>query len=160
MPTHTATITWTLPAGVTADDFRKGKYSREHTWSFDAGIVVPASPNPGIVPKPWSTEKAVDPEEAFVAAVASCHMLTYIWLAGKKGFVLSAYTDTAEGRMTKNENGVYWVSHIELRPQIVYSGDKTPTPAEETDLHHHAHEQCFIANSVKSDVTVRPTPAQ
>lgn len=159
MPKHLATVAWTLPAGVSPEDFTKGKYSRAHTWTFDGGITVAASPNPGIVPKPWSTEAAVDPEEAFVAAVASCHFLTYIWLASKKGFVVQAYTDTAEGHMTKNDKGVFWVSQIELRPKIVYGG-KSPTPAEEADLHHHAHEQCFIANSVKTAVAVRPTSAQ
>ncbi|MGH7144471.1 MAG: OsmC family protein [Planctomycetota bacterium] len=153
---HIATIAWTLPAGVDAEAFRKGQYSREHRWSFDGGVEVPASPSPAVVPTPWSNPAGVDPEEAFVAAVASCHMLTFLWLASKQGLLVQSYRDQAVGTLAKNENGVYWVNAITLHPQIAYAGEKKLTPQEESALHHHAHEQCFIANSVKTAVTVQP----
>ena len=154
MSSHTATITWTLPPTATPDDFKRGKYSREHFWSFDGGLNLPASPSPSVVPTPWSNPASVDPEEAFVASVASCHMLTYLWVASKQGFLISAYIDAAVGAMTKNEKGVMWISAITLHPQITYADGKSPTPAEADHLHHLAHEQCFIANSIKTAVTV------
>jgi len=136
-------------------DFLKGKYSREHTWTFDGGAVVAASPSPSVVPPPWSNPANVDPEEAFVASISSCHMLTFLHLASRQGFQVDSYHDEAVGRMTKNEKGVPWVSSVTLDPRIVYSGEKKPTPADEERLHHLAHEQCFIANSIKTQVTVR-----
>ena len=151
MSEHKATISWTR----TSPDFLSGKYSREHTWSFDGGFTVPASPSPSVVPAPWSNPVCVDPEEAFVASVSSCHMLTYLYLAGKQGFQVDRYDDGAVGVMTKNERGVPWVSLITLHPRIAYSGAKLPTPADEERLHHLAHEQCFIANSIKTEVTVK-----
>jgi organic hydroperoxide reductase OsmC/OhrA len=149
---HHATIDWQRRE----PDFLRGRYSREHTWTFDGGVTVPASPSPSVVPQPWSNPANVDPEEAFVAAVSSCHMLTFLWLAAKAGYVVDCYRDEAVGVMTKNENGVPWVSTVTLRPQIVYSGDQQPDAAAEADLHHHAHEQCFIAQSIKTDVKVEP----
>jgi organic hydroperoxide reductase OsmC/OhrA len=151
MSEHKATINWTR----TGPDFVKGKYSREHTWRFDGGVVVPASPSPSVVPAPWSNPANVDPEEAFVASVSSCHMLTFLYVASQQGFQVDSYEDNAVGVMTKNERGVPWVSSIALHPKIVYSGDKLPTPADVDRLHHLAHEQCFIANSIKTEVTVR-----
>lgn len=150
MSEHKATIDWMR----TGPDFAKGRYSREHTWSFDGGVTVPASPSPAVVPVPWSNPANVDPEEAFVAAIASCHMLTYLWVASRAGFTVDSYRDAAVGVMTKNERGVPWVSLVTLRPQIRYGGEKQPTPAEIEQLHHLAHEQCFIANSVKTEVKV------
>lgn len=154
MSEHKATIHWTR----TSPDFLKGKYSREHTWSFDGGVTVPASPSPSVVPAPWSNPAHVDPEEAFVAAISSCHMLTYLYVASQQGFQVDSYDDEAVGVMTKNEKGVPWVSAVTLHPRIVYSGEKLPTPADEKRLHHLAHEQCFIANSVKTEVRVGPSP--
>lgn len=151
MSEHHATICW-LRDGP---DFLKGRYSREHTWTFDGGAVVPASPSPAVVPAPWSSAAAVDPEEAFVASIASCHMLTFVWLASRAGFVVDRYDDDAVGTMTKNERGVPWVSSVALRPRIAWSSEKIPTPAELDHLHHQAHEQCFIANSVRTEVTVQ-----
>jgi organic hydroperoxide reductase OsmC/OhrA len=107
-----------------------------------------------VVPEPYSNPSNVDPEEAFVAAISSCHMLGYLFLASRRGFQVDSYHDEAVGEMTKNERGVAWVSEVRLRPWIVYSGDTPPTPADEDELHHLAHEQCFIANSVKTRVTV------
>jgi organic hydroperoxide reductase OsmC/OhrA len=148
---HTATITWKRRP---ADDFLKGRYSREHTWSFDGGLTVPASPAPSSVPAPWSNPSHVDPEEAFVASVSSCHMLTFLFVACRQGFQVDDYADTAVGIMTKNEHGVPWVSHITLNPRITYGGEKHPTPADIEHLHHLAHEQCYIANSIKTEVKV------
>lgn len=148
---YKATIKWQR----TSPDFLKGKYSREHTWTFDGGVTVPASAAPGVVPAPWSNPACVDPEEAFVAAISSCHMLTLLWLASKQGFQIDSYEDEAIGTMTKNENGIPWVSSVVLRPKIVFSGDKMPSPADLERLHHLAHEQCYIANSIKTEVTVR-----
>jgi len=150
MSAHKATIDWQRRD----PDFLRGRYSREHTWSFDGGVTVPASPSPSVVPLPWSNAANVDPEEAFVAAVSSCHMLTFLWLASKAGFVVDSYRDEAVGVMTKNEHGVPWVSMVTLRPRIVYSGDKQPDAAAEAELHHRAHEQCFIAQSIRSEVRV------
>jgi organic hydroperoxide reductase OsmC/OhrA len=150
MSEHKATISWKR-AGP---DFLSGKYSREHTWTFDGGLVVPASPSPSVVPAPWSNPANVDPEEAFVAAISSCHALTFLFLASQQGFQVDAYTDEAVGVMTKNEKGVPWVSSVALHPRIAYSGGKIPTSADEDRLHHLAHEQCFIANSIKTAVTV------
>jgi len=147
---HTATITWAR----SGPDFLAGKYSREHTWKFDGGVVVPASPSPSVVPAPYSNPASVDPEEAYVAAVASCHMLTFLFLASRKGFEVESYADTAVGHMTKNERGVPWVSTVELSPKIGYGADRRPSATEEADLHHAAHEQCYIAASIRTEVRV------
>jgi organic hydroperoxide reductase OsmC/OhrA len=145
-----ALIRWKL----SGPDFLQGRYSRENTWTFDGGLTVPASPAPSVVPAPWSNAAHVDPEEAFVAALASCHMLTFLWLASQQGFQVESYEDEASGKMTKNESGVPWVSVITLHPKIVFSGAKQPAPEDLDRLHHAAHEQCFIANSIKTAVTV------
>jgi len=150
MSEHKAIISWKR----TSPDFLKGKYSREHTWTFDGGATIPASPSPSIVPAPWSNPAHVDPEEAFVAAISSCHMLTFLFLASKQGFQLDSYHDEAVGVMAKNELGIPWISVVTLNPRIVYSGEKLPTQADEDKLHHLAHEQCFIANSIKTQVVV------
>jgi organic hydroperoxide reductase OsmC/OhrA len=147
---HRAVIRWKR-AGP---DFLKGKYSREHTWSFDGGVTVPASPSPAVVPAPWSNPAHVDPEEAFVASIASCRLLTFLFLASRQGFQIDSYEDEAVGVMAQNERGVPWISTVTLHPKIVYGGDKVPAPADEARLHHEAHEQCFIANSVKTQISV------
>src|SRR5215470_18156843 len=156
MSEHKARITWKR----TSPDFLTGKYSREHTWTFDGGLTVPASPSPSVVPTPYSNPANVDPEEAFVASLASCHMLTFLYLAGRKGFQVDSYDDEAVGALEKNERNVPWVSTVTLNPRIVYGGDKRPTSEEIESLHHDAHEQCFIANSVKTKIVVaaRPRP--
>ena len=150
MSEHKAAICWKR----TQPDFIKGKYSREHTWTFDGGVTVPASPSPSVVPAPYSNPAHVDPEESFVAAVSSCHMLTFLYVASKQGFQLDSYEDEAVGVMTKNEQGVSWISLITLHPKIVYSGPKLPTPADEEHVHHLAHTQCFISNSIKTEVKI------
>src|SRR6202050_1365936 len=131
MSGHKAIISWKR----TSPEFLAGKYSREHTWSFDGGVTVPASPSPSVVPAPWSNPAHVDPEEAFVAAVSSCHMLTYLYLASQQGFQVDSYHDEAVGVMTKNDHGVPWVSAITLHPQIAHSGKNLPTPSDEDRLH-------------------------
>ncbi len=150
MSEHKAIVSWKR----TSPDFLKGRYSREHTWTFDGGLSVPASPSPSVVPAPWSNPAHVDPEEAYVASISSCHMLTYLYLASRAGFQVDNYDDEAAGFMAKNEKGVPWISSVTLRPRIVYSGGKLPTPADEERLHHEAHEQCFIANSIKTEITI------
>jgi organic hydroperoxide reductase OsmC/OhrA len=150
MAEYKAIIKWQR----TSPDFLRGKYSREHTWTFDGGVTIPASASPHVVPAPWSNPAHVDPEEAFVAAISSCHMLTFVYLAGKQGFQVDSYEDEAVGSMAKNEKGVPWVSSVALNPKLIFSGDKTPTAAELEHLHHLAHEQCYIAQSVKTEITV------
>ena len=150
MAEHKATIQWTN----NGPDFLKGRYSREHTWTFDGGLTVPASSSPSVVPLPWSNAANIDPEEAYVASLSSCHMLTFLWFAGKAGFLLESYLDRAVGVMAKNERGAFWVSKVTLSPEIVWGGGKAPTAAELEQLHHRAHEECFIANSVKTEVVV------
>ncbi|HEY7672484.1 MAG TPA: OsmC family protein [Gammaproteobacteria bacterium] len=150
MSTHKATIRWNRAT----PDFLKGKYSREHTWTFDGGITVAASPAPSSVPPPYCNPANVDPEEAFVASVSSCHMLTFLYVAAKAGFEIKSYEDEAVGVMTKNEKGVPWVSTITLRPRIIWGDARRPTSAEEDHLHHLAHEQCYVANSIKTAVNV------
>jgi len=150
MAQHKAKIEWKC----TTPDFRLGKYTREHTWSFDGGVSVPASAAPAVVPAPWSNPANVDPEEAFVASISSCHMLTYLHVARLAGFQIESYADEAVGEMAKNERGVAWVAVVTLNPTIVYSGDKRPTHEQEAELHHKAHDGCFVSQSVKTDVKV------
>jgi organic hydroperoxide reductase OsmC/OhrA len=153
MAEHKAVIRWRHTTG----DFLSGKYSREHTWTFDGGVVVPASPAPSVVRPPYSNEANVDPEEALVAAISSCHMLTFLHVASKRGFAVDSYDDHAVGIMAKNERGAWWVSQVTLRPEIAYSGT-APTPEQEAELHEAAHHECFIANSVKTEIRVDVKP--
>jgi organic hydroperoxide reductase OsmC/OhrA len=155
MSEHKATVRWKLEGG----DFLKGRYSREHTWTFDGGLTVPASPSPGVVPAPWSNPAHVDPEEAYVAAISSCHMLTFLYVAMRQGIVVERYEDDAVGVMRKNEGGAIWISAVTLNPRIAYGGEKRPSADDANHLHHLAHEQCFIANSVKTEITVKPRDA-
>jgi organic hydroperoxide reductase OsmC/OhrA len=150
MSTHTAIISWKR----SGPDFLKGRYSREHTWEFDGGLTVAASPASSSVPLPYSNPANIDPEEAFVAALSSCHMLTYVYLASGRGFQVDSYRDEASGVMTPNEKGVLWISRVTLRPRIAYSGERLPAPADEDLLHHLSHEQCYLANSVRTEVVV------
>ena len=148
---YKATVSWKRASG---EAFSDGKFSRAHQWSFDGGVTVPASSSPLSVRLPLSRADAVDPEEALVAALSSCHMLTFLYLAHRQGFVVDAYDDEAVGVMTKNERGKLFVSKVALRPRIAFSGARQPTAAELDQLHHHAHEECYIANSVLTEVVV------
>ena len=150
MSEHRAIIQWNR----TGDEFLKGKFSRAHTWTFDGGVTVNASSSPAAVPLPYSVPANVDPEEAFVASVSSCHMMTYLWVAFRNGYVIDSYRDEAVGLLTKNEKGILWVSEITLHPNIAYGGGKVPPSDEIARFHHLAHENCFIANSIKTEVKV------
>jgi organic hydroperoxide reductase OsmC/OhrA len=149
---YNATIVWTRGDAAFTDN----RYSRGHTWKFD-GLEVPGSSAPSSVRLPYSVAEAVDPEEALVAAVSSCHMLFFLAFAAKEGFVVGRYEDAAHGVMTKNENGKLYVSTITLNPAVTFSGAKRPTQGDIDTLHHRSHEECFIANSVKSEIVVNPT---
>ena len=128
------------------------KYSRGHEWRFDGGVVVQASSSPHVVPLPYSVEANVDPEEAFVASLSSCHMLFFLSIAAKRKYVIDAYTDNAVGTIEKDSDGKVSMTKVVLRPQIKLSGDKQPTMSQLEKMHHQAYEQCFIANSVKTEV--------
>jgi organic hydroperoxide reductase OsmC/OhrA len=152
MSTYTATIRWTRAGD---GDFAKGQYSRAHEWSFDGGLTIPAGPSPHIVPDPWGNTAGVDPEEAFVASLSSCHMLFFIDFARRGGFVVDAYDDDAEGVLEKRDDGKMWMSRVTLRPRVTWGGGG-PNETAIADLHHRAHEACFIANSVTTEVVVEP----
>ena len=138
------------------DSFIDGRYSRRHLLRFDGGVELAGSASPSVVPLPWSDAAAVDPEEAFVASIAACHMLWFLSLAAKARFAVSSYRDDAQGVMTKNTGSKLWVSRVRLRPEICFDGARQPTPDELLALHHRAHEECFIANSVKTEIVVEP----
>jgi organic hydroperoxide reductase OsmC/OhrA len=154
MSTYTATVRWKRGAD---DAFAQGRYTRVHEWAFDGGAVVPASASPHVVPKPYSDEAGVDPEEAFIASLASCHMLFFLDFARRGGFVIDSYEDRGEGVLEKGADGRIAMTRVTLRPHIEWGGDKQPDDAAIADLHHKAHEDCFIANSVTTKVTVEGT---
>jgi organic hydroperoxide reductase OsmC/OhrA len=147
---YRADVIWTREGAVFTDN----RYSRGHVWRFDGGVEVPASSSPLSVKLPLSRADAVDPEEALVAAVSSCHMLFFLGFAAKAGFVVDKYEDAALGVMTKNEQGKLFVSKITLSPNVSFSGSKRPSAEELDALHDHAHEECYIANSVRAEVVV------
>ncbi|CAH6993415.1 Peroxiredoxin [Vibrio chagasii] len=134
--------------------FSDNQYSRGHTWEFDGGVIVPASSSPHVVPLPLSVEENVDPEEAFIAAIASCHMLTFLGIAAKQKYVIESYVDDAIGVLEEDESGRSSVTKVTLRPKIVFLGTKNPTAKQLDKLHHLAHKNCFIANSVKTEIVV------
>jgi organic hydroperoxide reductase OsmC/OhrA len=148
MSHHVATVTWERNGEV----FTDGRYSRAHRWGFDGGIEVAASASPHLVPLPLSVETAVDPEEAFVAALASCHMLWFLSIAAKRGFAVDGYRDEAAGTMGTDADGKLAITEVLLRPRVTFFGDRRPTVAEHDAMHHDAHELCFIASSVRSTV--------
>lgn len=148
-----ATILW---ARGSEEAFADNRYSRVHRWCFDGGVEVPASSSPHIVPLPYSSPDNVDPEEAYLASLSSCHMLTFLAIAAKRGFVVDRYVDRAGAVMEKNARGKLVVSKATLQPVVVYRG-RVPTPDEDEVLHHAAHEECFLANSVLTEITVVPT---
>ncbi|HHX8308379.1 TPA: OsmC family protein [Vibrio diabolicus] len=150
MSKHSSLIEWHREAD---EVFSDNQYSRAHIWKFDGGLQVPASPSPHVVPLPLSVEENVDPEEAFVAALSSCHMLVFLSIAAKRRYVVDRYLDEAVGELTKGENGKEWVSKVTLNPKITFAGDDQPTRSQLEKMHHMAHENCFIANSVKTEVT-------
>jgi organic hydroperoxide reductase OsmC/OhrA len=155
MALHTATIVWNRNGAVFSD----GRYSRAHTWTFDGGIEVPASSAPDAVKPPMSRVDAVDPEEAVVAALASCHMLWFLALARKHGFVVDSYRDEPAGELAKNADGKSALTKITLKPQVTFAGEQRPSTADFEALHHAAHDECYIANSLKTEVRVEPALA-
>jgi organic hydroperoxide reductase OsmC/OhrA len=148
MSEHTATIEWRRET----PDFNYETYNRDHDWSFDAGITVRASANPSYL----GAESYVDPEEAFVASLSSCHMLTFLALAAKKQYTVDDYLDHAVGILDKDAAGKLAMTKVTLRPRVEFSGEKLPSPEELRQLHDRAHHHCFIANSVKTEVVVEP----
>jgi len=150
---HGAVVSWTLRPD---DDFAAGAYSRAHNIAFDGGAVVPASSSPSVVPK-WSDPAAVDPEEMVIAALSSCHMLWFLDLARRDGWVVESYQDAAEGVMGKID-GKTAIAKVILKPRLTFRGD-APTADRIESLHHRAHELCFIANSVKAEVVIQSPEA-
>ncbi len=151
MSEYSAKITWKRQP---EEAFTDNKYSRGHSWEFDGGAVVAASSAPSIVPLPYSVEANVDPEEAFIASLSSCHMLFFLGIAGKRGFVIDEYIDNPIGVMKKDTDGKISMTKVTLRPKVTFGGDKTPTLEQLKKMHHQSHDQCFIANSVKTEVVV------
>ena len=150
MSEYSATIRWNRGD----QDFLSNQYSRGHQWEFDGGTVVPASASPHNVPLPMSIEKNVDPEEAFVAALSSCHMLFFLSIASKSRIVVDSYVDKASGFMEQNADGRMAITKVILRPEIRFSGKKIPSKKQMEKIHHLSHENCFIANSVKTEVVI------
>ena len=152
MSTYTAEVLWLRNEG----DFLGNHYSRRHLLRFDGGLEVPGSSSPHVVPLPMSDESALDPEEAFVASLSSCHMLWFLAIAAKRKFCVDRYFDAASGTMEKNAVGKMAMTVVTLRPDVTFSGERLPTREALDQLHHRAHESCFIANSVKTDVRCEP----
>ncbi len=151
MHTYGAKVTWKKDQQAKFTDQR---YSRRHEWSFDGGVVVSASSSPFVVPVPMSATDAIDPEEALVASVSSCHMLWFLFAAAKRGLIVDEYVDDAAGTMGKNAEGKTAMTRIALRPRVTFSGEKRPSEQELQQLHEVAHKECFIANSLKSEIVV------
>ena len=152
MAHYTTYITWERGD----QDFLAGRYSRRHQLGFDGGADMPGSSSPHVVPLPWSDAAAVDPEEMFVASIASCHMLWFLSIAAKHRYCVDSYRDHAEGEMGKNVAGKLVVTRVTLHPEVKFSGAQLPNPDALDALHHEAHEQCFIANSVKTEIVCKP----
>jgi organic hydroperoxide reductase OsmC/OhrA len=149
---YEATISWARNGAKFSDN----RYSRGHEWSFDGGVKVAASSSPTVVPAPYSVVEAVDPEEALVASTSSCHMLWFLSLAARRSFIVESYLDKAFGVIEKNADGKLAFSRITLRPKVQFSADRSPTAEELESLHHAAHDECFIANSLKCEIVVEP----
>ncbi len=153
MHTYQARIDWQRGDG---EAFVDQRYSRRHKLHFDGGAVWAGSSSPAVVPLPMSDASAVDPEETFVASLASCHMLWFLSIAAARGFCVDGYEDTADGVMARNEQGRMAMTRVTLRPKVAFGGATQPTPALLQEMHHQAHDNCFIANSVKTDVRCEP----
>ncbi|WJG23993.1 OsmC family protein [Vibrio furnissii] len=152
MSQYGATVKWQRqPSEV----FHDNQYSRGHEWQFDGGVTVPASASPHIVPLPLSVADNVDPEEAMIAALSSCHMLVFLSIAAKKRYVVESYEDQAIGTLAPNQEGKTALTQVVLRPKVIFSGEKQPSVAMLEKMHHQSHENCFIANSVKTEVTTQ-----
>ena len=149
---YTSKILWKRNDAVFGDN----RYSRKHVWQFDGGVEVPASSSPQVVRLPMSEAAAVDPEEAFVASLSSCHMLWFLDIAARAGFIIDLYVDDAIGTLAKNIGGKFAMTVVTLKPHVIFSGEKRPSHDDIQRMHHKAHEECFIATSVKSEVRCEP----
>ena len=152
MSSHSATIHWARGE----QPFLDRRYSRAHVWRFDGGAEVPASSSPQVVRVPMSDASAVDPEEAFVASLSSCHLLWFLDLACRAGWCVDSYRDEAEGHMVNGADGKPWIAQVLLRPEVRFGGPRQPDAATVAQLHHQAHDECFLARSVRSEVIVQP----
>ena len=150
MANFSVDVSWQRNGAAFTDNY----YSRVHRWTFDGGAEIAASASPHIVPTPLSDPALVDPEEAFVASIASCHMLFFLSFAARRGWIVDSYTDHAEGYMEPNADGKMWVARVRLRPSIKWTGDTQPSGQDVGSLHHDAHEACFIANSVNTEILI------
>ena len=148
MAEFVATVTWKRDEQPFVDN----RYSRGHVWKFDGGLEVPASSSPHSVRVPLSVAENIDPEEALVASVSSCHMLWFLSIAAEAGYVVDSYVDDAFGVMEKNAEGHQWMSKVTLRPIVTFAAGKSPTRPAFDDMHHQAHEVCFVANSIRGQV--------
>lgn len=155
MAEYTAQILWLRGE----QDFLDNQYRRRHLMRFDGGAEVAGSSSPHSVPLPMSDAAAVDPEEAFVASLSSCHMLWFLAIAAKRKFRVDSYADTARGLMARNAEGKMAMTVVTLQPEVRFSGERLPTRAQIDQLHHEAHEECFIANSVRTEVRCEPVYA-
>lgn len=152
MSAYTVTVEWLRGSQRFVDK----RYSRAHLWKFDGGSEVRASSSPHVVPLPFSDANAVDPEEAFVASLSSCHMLFFLSIAANAGFCVDRYIDEAEGILEKDASQRLSMTRVTLRPRVIFSGSPAPSEDEIRRMHHQAHEECFIANSVKTEVRCEP----
>lgn len=151
---YRATVLWRR---CSDEAFTDNKYSRGHVWRFDEGVEVPASSSPLVVPN-YSVAAAIDPEEAFVASLSSCHMLFFLSFAARAGYRVESYEDEARGEMAKDDAGKVYFARVTLHPTITFSGDKHPADSDIASLHHTSHAECFIANSVRTEVVTEIVP--
>lgn len=152
MATHTVTVSWDRFDAAFTDN----RYSRAHRWMFDGGATIPASSSPHVVAVPMSDPMGVDPEEAFVASLSSCHMLWFLSIAARHGYVVDRYEDQAVGTMARNDAGRLAITRVVLRPEVAFGGERQPTAEALQALHDEAHHECYIANSVRTEVVVEP----
>lgn len=150
MSVSKATIYWQRNRNA----FLKNEYSRKHKWVFDKGVTVSAAASPQIVPEEFTDDASIDPEEAFVASISSCHMLWFLSIASQRGFVVDSYTDHAEGKLAKNQEGKLAITGVILKPVISFGPDHAPEAEIFEEMHHQAHQRCFIAHSVKTEITI------
>ena len=156
MAEHTATVAWDRFDAAFTDN----RYSRAHRWMFDGGATIPASSSPHVVPVPMSDPLGVDPEEAFVASLSSCHMLWFLSIAARRGFVIDSYEDHVVGTMASDETGRLAMTRVVFRPEIAFGGSRLPADAEIRTMHDEAHHECFLANSVRTEIVIEPRTAR
>lgn len=155
MSKYKSVVEWRREDAVFTDN----RYSRAHRWTFDGGVEVPASSSPHVVPTPLSKLDAVDPEEAFVASLSSCHMLGFLSIAARRGFVVDNYRDEAVGVMSKDESNSLAITLVTLCPVVIFSGERKPSFAELESMHKEAHHECLLARSAKCEVRCEPVEA-